>query len=163
MLRYTNNDQTNRARHQADAQKYTRMFRVSMSAVTNPPPCIMIVDDENILLEMVAALIEDLGMRTLVATNGREALNALKNMQPMPALILSDVMMPQMGGIELANAVKRDPHLCRVPVILMSAAGEPASADAIVADGFIHKPFDLDLLVDLIDRYVPGDEQEYGF
>ena len=144
----------------ASARKYTTMFRVSMSAFPNPTPCIMIVDDEHVLVDMVASLIEDLGLQTLVAANGQEALESLQHMQHAPALILSDVMMPRMNGVELANAVKGDPRLHNVPVILMSAAGRPV--DTNVADGFIHKPFDLDLLIDLIERYVPGSEQEYG-
>jgi CheY-like chemotaxis protein len=119
----------------------------------------MVVDDEDVLVEMVASLIEDLGMRTVVATNGQEAMQSLLKMQGAPALILSDVMMPQMNGIELANAVKRDPRLKNVPVILMSAAGRPSGTS--VADGFIHKPFDLDLLLDLIERYVAGNTIGY--
>lgn len=119
----------------------------------------MVVDDEDVLVDMVASLIEDLGMRAIAATNGQEALISLCQMQGAPALILSDVMMPQMDGIELASAVKRDPRLKDVPVILMSAAGRPSSTSA--ADGFIHKPFDLNLLLDLIERYVVGDQREY--
>ena len=135
------------------------MFQDFMPVSANVPPCIMVVDDEDVLVEMVASLIEDLGMRTVVATNGQEAMKSLLQMQGAPALILSDVMMPQMNGIELANAVKRDPRLKNVPVILMSAAGRPSGTS--VADGFIHKPFDLDLLLDLIERYVAGNTKGY--
>lgn len=129
-----------------------------MSGTNTVPPCVMVVDDEDVLVEMVASLIEDLGMRTVVATNGQEALRSLLQMQGAPALILSDVMMPQMNGIELANAVKREPRLRNVPIILMSAAGRPAATN--VADGFIHKPFDLDLLLNLIERYISDGDQE---
>lgn len=115
----------------------------------------MVVDDEDVLVDMVASLIEDLGMRAVVASNGQEALASLQQMQGAPALILSDIMMPQMNGTELASAVKHDPRLRDVPVILMSAAGHPVGAST--ADGFIHKPFDLDLLLDLIERYIVDD------
>jgi len=117
----------------------------------------MVVDDEDALVGMVASLIEDLGMRTIVATNGKEALTSLHQMQGAPALILSDVMMPQMNGIELANAVKRDPQLKGVPLILMSAAGRPIGTG--IADGFIRKPFDLGSLLDIIERYIAGAKQ----
>ena len=129
-----------------------------MPVTANVPPCVMVVDDEDVLVEMVASLIEDLGMRTVIATNGKEALRSLLQMQGAPALILSDVMMPQMNGIELANAVKREPRLKNVPIILMSAAGRPVATN--VADGFIHKPFDLDLLLDVIERFIDGGDQE---
>src|SRR5689334_7328195 len=82
-----------------------------MPGTTTVPPCVMVVDDEDVLVEMVASLIEDLGMRTAIATKGQEALRSLMQMHGAPALILSDVMMPQMSGIELANAVKREPRL----------------------------------------------------
>src|SRR5581483_7403145 len=121
-----------------------------MPAAIDRSPCVMVVDDEDVLVEMFASLIEDMGLRTLIATNGQEALASLKHMQGAPALILSDVMMTQMNGIELATDVKRDPRLKDVPIILMSAAGRPTGGH--LADGFIHKPFDLDLLLDLIER-----------
>jgi len=116
--------------------------------------CVMVVDDEDVLVEMVAALIEDLGLEPTVALNGEEALKLLTTKGDPPALILSDVMMPRMGGVELARLVKRNPRLRHVPVILMSAAGRPR--DNVAADDFIHKPFDMDMLADLIKRYVNG-------
>jgi two-component system, chemotaxis family, chemotaxis protein CheY len=116
--------------------------------------CVMVVDDEDVLVEMVAALIEDLGLQPTVALNGEEALALLTAKDDPPALILSDVMMPRMNGLELARLIKRDPRFKNVPVILMSAAGRPAGN--LAADGFIHKPFDMDMLADLIERYVKG-------
>lgn len=113
---------------------------------------IMVVDDEDVLLEMVATLIDELGHESVVATNGREALDSLLIASEAPALIISDVMMPRMSGVELARAVKAKPRLAGVPIILMSAAGRPQ--DVQVADYFLHKPFDLDTLADLIDQYL---------
>jgi CheY-like chemotaxis protein len=112
---------------------------------------VMVVDDEDVLVEMVAALIEDLGLSTLVATNGEEALASLVDAPEVPILILSDVMMPRMNGFELAQAVKADPRLCGVPIVLMSAAGRPLGKHT--ADSFIHKPFDMDKLASLIEQY----------
>jgi CheY-like chemotaxis protein len=115
---------------------------------------VMVVDDEDVLVEMVASLIEDLGLKSTIAMNGEEALALLTGVRERPALILSDVMMPRMNGVELARTVKCDPRLRDVPIILMSAAGRPAGTN--IADGFIHKPFDLDMLAGLIERYVFG-------
>lgn len=112
---------------------------------------VMIVDDEDVLLEMVAALIEDLGYRAVIATNGREALAALEAESDPPLLIISDVMMPQMNGIALAQAVKTHPRFQQVPVVLMSAANRPQTQG--IADHFIHKPFDLDHIERLIEQY----------
>jgi len=113
---------------------------------------VMVVDDEDVLVEMVAALIEDMGFQTIVATNGADALASLVDTPETPALILSDVMMPRMSGVELAQAIKSHPRLQGVPIVLMSAAGRPSGTQ--IADGFIHKPFDLDKLATLIENYI---------
>jgi CheY-like chemotaxis protein len=115
-------------------------------------PRVMVVDDEDVLVEMLAALIEDMGLQTIVATNGEDALASLVDAPEAPALILSDVMMPRMNGVELARAIKAHPRLQGVPIVLMSAAGRPSGTHT--ADGFINKPFDLDTLANLIEHYV---------
>jgi CheY-like chemotaxis protein len=112
---------------------------------------VMVVEDEDVLLEMIAALIEDLGYRAVIATNGREALAALEAEPEPPLLIISDVMMPQMNGVALAQAVKQHPRLQGVPIVLMSAATRPPTDG--IADHFIHKPFDLDHIERIIQRY----------
>jgi|SRR5579859_3379574 len=112
---------------------------------------VMVVDDEDILVELIAALIEDLGHAAIGATNGFEALNFLSQVEP-PDLIISDIMMPRMSGIELVRAIRADARMQRVPIILMSAAGWPRPST--VADGFIAKPFELDALANLIERSI---------
>ncbi|MBA3945018.1 MAG: response regulator [Herpetosiphonaceae bacterium] len=114
---------------------------------------VLVVEDEGVLLEMLAALVEESGHHPIMATNGQEALNVLQNTQELPALIISDIMMPQMNGIALAHAVHSDPRLHHLPLILMSAAGTPPPA---IANHFIAKPFNIDDLEGLILRYVTG-------
>jgi CheY-like chemotaxis protein len=71
----------------------------------------MVVDDEDALLCMVADLIEDLGHQPLLATDGREALEVLQYAHQPPALIITDMMMPRMNGVALAETLKRDARL----------------------------------------------------
>lgn len=111
---------------------------------------IMVVDDEDVLVEMIAALIEDLGHNPLTANDGQQAYSMLRTTSPPPVLILSDVMMPRMNGLELASAIKKDSAFRHIPIILMSAAGLPADHHA---DRFIHKPFDIDTLATIISTY----------
>jgi CheY-like chemotaxis protein len=66
-------------------------------------------------------------------------------------LIISDVMMPQMNGIAFARAVKTNPLYRHIPIVLMSAAGQPQTEG--LAEHFIPKPFELDHIELLIDRY----------
>jgi CheY-like chemotaxis protein len=112
---------------------------------------VLVVDDEDVLLEMIAALIEDLGYRAITATNGREALEALRAEATAPSLIISDVMMPQMNGTSLARALRDDARFAHVPLVLMSAAGRPPQPG--LADHFLPKPFELDQIEWLVERY----------
>ena len=115
---------------------------------------VLVVDDEYVLLEMIVALIEDLGYESLVATNGDEALDVLHNQPDPPALIISDVMMPKMNGIELLQSLQASSQYRDVPFILMSAAGRPPNSHG--ESFFLHKPFSIDTLVELIERYAGG-------
>ena len=113
---------------------------------------VLVVDDEESLLAMIAELVEDLGHQPLMATNGQEALASLRASAEAPALVIADVMMPRMSGVALAETIKHDPQLCDIPIILMSAAGRPSGSR--VANHFLAKPFELDVLAELIERYV---------
>lgn len=117
---------------------------------------VLVVDDEDVLVEMVAMLVEDLGHQSITAANGREALNVLSDHlnggNSLPALIITDVMMPKMNGVDFTKSIRADAHLKKIPVIMMSAAGCPI--DGHMADYFINKPFDLDDLANLIEKVV---------
>jgi len=113
---------------------------------------VMIVDDEDSLLSMIAELIEDLGHQPLIASDGHEALETLRDSVQPPALVITDMMMPRLNGLTLAKILKNDPSLSGIPVILMSAAGRPNGSR--VADHFLAKPFDLNVLADLIERFI---------
>lgn len=113
---------------------------------------VLVVDDEDVLLEMMAELIEETGHHAVTSTNGKEALALLDTEHEPPALIIADVMMPQLNGAELTYVIKNNPQFGDVPVVLMSAAGRPPHDH--VADEFLHKPFDLDVLEALIQRYL---------
>lgn len=112
---------------------------------------VLVVDDEDVLLDMITALIEDLGYHAVTATNGIEALNILQSEVEPPFLIISDIMMPKMSGTALAQHVRADPRLRHVPIVLMSAAGRVPKDST--ADYFMHKPFDLDHIEQVIERY----------
>lgn len=114
---------------------------------------VLIVDDEDALLEMIANIVDDLGYTCLVATNGHEALDLLHEETEPPALIISDIMMPKMNGLELLHKLRADIRLRGIPVILMSAAGLPEDG---TVQHFLHKPFNIDTLVDLINDLVTG-------
>lgn len=114
-------------------------------------PTILIVDDEKPMREFLVQAFEDDGYQVLEATHGQHALSVLANAADRPDLIVSDVMMPLLSGIELCQIVKADPALNGIPVVLMSAAHPRASSTA-GADAILAKPFDLNVLDSLVRR-----------
>jgi two-component system, OmpR family, response regulator VicR len=115
---------------------------------------VLIADDEMPICELLAELLADLGYSTVTAANGQQALQRLNALAAPPALIISDVMMPQMSGVELARAVRAMPQLRNVPIVLMSAA--PHLVDEGEADALIVKPFNLDDLLRVIQSMLPA-------
>lgn len=112
-------------------------------AVSAGPPrdTVLIADDNADMRDHIRSLIEN-RYETLTAANGVEALQLIRSHKP--ALVLSDIMMPEMDGIALLKAVKADPDIAQVPVILITArAGEESRIEGfeIGADDYMVKPF----------------------
>ncbi len=113
---------------------------------------ILVVDDERPVREFLAAALEQSGHRVLQASHGRHALNMLTDTKPIRLdLVISDVMMPVLGGVELCCSMKATPATSAIPVILMSAAARHVTIDTC-ADAYIAKPFDLDAMDAVVRR-----------
>ena len=114
---------------------------------------ILIVDDEKNYPPIIAAVLEGEGYETLTANSGHQAMEILKNSDV--DLILADLKMPVMNGIELLEQIKtRDPDL---PVIMMTAYGTVEKAVEAMQKGahnFIQKPFDNEQLVIFVKKAV---------
>jgi len=111
---------------------------------------ILIVEDEAPIRELLAWVLRDLGYEVEEAINGREAMALVADHRP--DLVISDVMMPVMGGPELCRWMKRE-FAAAPPVILTSSIGVRA-AHGTGADAFVAKPFDLDELEQAVRQYV---------
>jgi len=112
---------------------------------------ILVVDDETTITDLLQAILEEEGYWVLVAHNGRDALRIAR--AERPDLVLSDVMMPQMDGVQLAEALRTDPEMTATAVILMSAGRVPETATTRVA-AFVGKPFAIEYVVALVARFV---------
>jgi CheY-like chemotaxis protein len=87
------------------------------------------------------------------AENGRLALEWLQS-NADPCLVLLDLWMPVMTGMELREVMARDPRLSAVPLVVVSAAGDArAQAQEMGAIGFLRKPLDLHDLLATVERY----------
>tara|TARA_B100001245_G_scaffold206239_1_gene168167 strand:- start:160 stop:885 length:726 start_codon:yes stop_codon:yes gene_type:complete len=105
---------------------------------------ILLVEDDFGIRETVADLIHTLGYLTMEARNGIEALQLIGLKKPH--LIISDIMMPQMDGIELLTRLKADNAYCTIPIIMLTAKADfdtQLDTFRIGADGYVKKPFDL--------------------
>ncbi len=80
---------------------------------------VLIVDDNAVDRQRAAHIVEQVGMKTRFATNGKEALASMQ--QRLPDVVLTDLLMPEMDGLELVEQIKRD--YAATPVILMTAHG----------------------------------------
>ncbi|MDE3075569.1 MAG: response regulator, partial [Chloroflexota bacterium] len=82
---------------------------------------ILIADDEQPVREFLALVLADFGHETVLARNGQDALELIE--KERPDLVISDVMMPLMGGVELCRRLKAAPDTAAIPVVLMTSAG----------------------------------------
>jgi DNA-binding response OmpR family regulator len=108
-----------------------------------PNPRILIVDDDARNVRVLEAMLLADKYRTLAAHNGQQALNLA--VEHLPALILLDVMMPDMNGFEVIEKLKADPATSHIPVIMITALDDRESrlyALQAGADEFITKPVD---------------------
>jgi CheY-like chemotaxis protein len=111
---------------------------------------ILICDDEDSLRELIRAILNG-DYEFAEAVDGHEALDLIRRLKP--DLVLADVMMPRLGGLELLAEVRKDPELERMPIIVVTAfAGERAAALEAGADGFLAKPFDPDELTATVEE-----------
>ena len=83
---------------------------------------ILVVDDMAVFREPIAAALRQQGYQAVCAENGREALGAARTHRP--DLILLDVAMPVMDGLKFLEAMRQDPNLSQIPVILLTAISE---------------------------------------
>jgi two-component system, chemotaxis family, chemotaxis protein CheY len=122
------------------------------SSVETDPVLILIADDEEPIVEMLAVFVEELGYTPLVAQNGQQALELAR--EHLPALIITDLMMPMLNGADLVMALRAEAaaHRRTTPPIVLLTAGSARSASQLHVDALLLKPFDLDELEQVIRR-----------
>jgi CheY-like chemotaxis protein len=109
------------------------------------PPLVLVVDDDPDILDAICDILVGEGYRVARAKHGLEALAAID--RERPALVLLDLMMPVMDGVAFAQALRRRERDRGVPIVVISADGNPGKAAAIGARAFLAKPFDIDALL----------------
>ena len=117
---------------------------------------ILIVDDEPPILDLVRFTLEDAEVRVVEASDGVEALALARRLRP--DLILLDVHMPRLDGLEACRQIRRDPALAQTPIVMLTAAGQEADrarGREAGADEYLTKPFSPLALIGLVKSLVP--------
>ena len=119
---------------------------------------ILIVEDEANIVESVSFILRREGFDVSSVADGDTALERLRGAHA-PALVILDVMLPRRNGFEVLKAVKSDPRLGAIRVIMLTAtaqAHDRARAEAAGADAYITKPFSNRDLVEQVKRLCAG-------
>jgi CheY-like chemotaxis protein len=119
---------------------------------------IMVVDDETTLAKVVRDALSGAGHTVYMENDGLTALTHMLEIHP--DLVVSDVMMPGMGGASLLTAMRDNAYLGEVPVIVMSGLPEAAVTEACHGySAYIAKPFDLSTIVATVEHVLGAEAQ----
>jgi two-component system alkaline phosphatase synthesis response regulator PhoP len=109
---------------------------------------ILIVDDEQDIVELISYNLEKEGFKTFKAYDGETALGMVRSEKP--DLMILDLLLPKMNGLDVCKAIRRNPEMSNLPIIMLTAKGD--EIDKIIglevgADDYITKPFSIKELI----------------
>ncbi len=115
---------------------------------------VLVVDDERDIVEIVCELLQGAGYQTTVAYDGRQALEKIAHRQP--DLIVTDIKMPLVDGLQILEHVRADPSLASIPVIILTATQVMREARErfrkLGIYGWIAKPFEPEELLATVEQ-----------
>jgi two-component system chemotaxis response regulator CheY len=121
-----------------------------------PAKKVLIVDDSQTVRNHIAALFGNVGITTVLVEDGDDALMQLAS-HPDVALVISDVNMPNRGGLDLLSCIKEDQNFAKIPVLMLTTEGSTAmvqQAKLRGAAGWITKPFQERQLMELSQKFL---------
>ncbi len=121
----------------------------------NIQPLILAVDDNEDNLQLISQLLVIMNCCFITANNGKDAIAMAQNYQPK--LILLDMMLPDLSGIEVANCLKQNPQTMEISIIAVTAMAREEDKERFAiagCDGCVIKPYAIDELEATIRRYI---------
>jgi CheY-like chemotaxis protein/CHASE3 domain sensor protein len=118
---------------------------------------VLVVEDDVRNIFALSSVLEPKGAKVEIARNGREALEALRD-RPAMDLVLMDIMMPEMDGLQATRAIRKQPQFARLPIIALTAKAMVDDREQCIAAGandYIAKPLDVDKLLSLARVWMP--------
>jgi CheY-like chemotaxis protein len=115
----------------------------------------LVVDDSMVIRHTICRFLEDRGFAVESASNGLEALEILNRV--IPALVITDMQMPAMGGSELITAIKKEPSTARVPIVIVTGRSRGYDSRENRAEFTIFKDIDIqEQLEKALDALAPS-------
>ena len=112
---------------------------------------ILVVEDNDDISLLLKLVLESAGYQVETVNNGKDALKQVETVQPQ--LMLVDIMMPEMNGLQVAHTVKEELDHQNLPILLVSAVDrlKDEQLQNSQAEDIIYKPFDIDYLLSKVD------------
>lgn len=126
---------------------------------------VLIAEDHADSLDLMVCLLQAQGYRVTTAPDGESALAAAA--KDPPDLILCDLRMPRLSGLELAARIRQDPRLCVIPLVAVTASAMPAEREHAQAAGFsgwFSKPIEPEAFVASLGQFLtakPGSNRDH--
>lgn len=115
---------------------------------------ILIVEDSQEIREQIGIFYKSEGYNVKLASDGSQALDILKTSEELPGVVLLDLMMPGMDGMQFRIEQEKDPRIANVPVLVMTAdAHADVKAIKVGAKGYLRKPVELDTLLKVAEKF----------
>jgi len=121
---------------------------------------VLIVEDEPNIVISLEFLMKKAGYDVTIARDGESALEAVNGR--IPDIILLDVMLPKKNGYQVCEAIRHDPALATIKIVMLTAKGRDVERDkgmALGADAYITKPFSTRDVVDTVRRLLGGEDR----
>jgi signal transduction histidine kinase/DNA-binding response OmpR family regulator len=126
-------------------------------AKTANGPCVLVIDDDTNVHRLIERTLKDENYSLRFASTGAEGLRLARELRP--AAITLDVMMPETDGWSVLSALKADPELARIPVIMVTIVGDKELGFALGASEYLIKPIDRNQLILVLKRYLKDQPQ----
>jgi CheY-like chemotaxis protein/anti-sigma regulatory factor (Ser/Thr protein kinase) len=122
--------------------------------------CVLVIDDDSTQRDLIQRFLRKEGFSVRTAAKGVAGLRLAR--QLLPAAIILDVRMPGMDGWKVLSALKADPNLCHIPVIMVTVIDDLAKGFALGAAEFVVKPMDRANLVQILKKALQGADDKTG-
>jgi DNA-binding response OmpR family regulator len=133
----------------AEFQKHLIKYAINRS--------VLLVEDDPVIRQMVKSLLSKMSIEIIEIDDGIKAHNLLNNMLP-PSLVIMDIGLPNMNGIQLVEKIRKQSGWKKIPVVMLTGSSDVADVKKCLAAGandYLTKPIKVDGFVDRLSRYLP--------